>query len=163
MSVVWSLKVEFAVNIMKTYTIKEKDIKRKWYLIDARDMVLGRLASEVANILRGKNKPEYSPHLDLGDNVIIVNADKVVLTGNKLEKKMYYHHSGYPGGLKKFTYAELMGRKPDFVVRKAVKGMLPHNRLGRSMLRKLHVYAGPDHPHQAQKPERLGLEEAKKK
>ncbi len=147
---------------MKTYAVKAGEIRRKWYLIDAQDLVLGRLASEVASILKGKQKPEYSPHLDLGDNVIIVNADKVKLTGNKLDKKFYYRHSGYPGGLKKMSYRELMERKPEFVVKKAVKGMLPHNRLGRSMLRKLHVYAGPDHPHQAQKPEKLELKEAER-
>jgi len=145
---------------MKTYAVKAGEIERKWYLVDAQGMVLGRLAAEVARILKGKHKPCYSPHLDVGDNVIVVNAEKVVLTGNKAEKKVYYHHSGYPGGLKETVYADLMRRKPEFVVRKAVRGMLPHNRLGRSMLRKLHVYAGPDHPHQAQKPERLELPQA---
>ncbi len=144
---------------MKTYTVKAGEIERKWYLIDAQDLVLGRLASQVACILKGKTKPEYSPHLDLGDNVIIVNADKVRLTGNKLDKKFYYRHSGYPGGLKRMSYRELMEKKPEFVVKKAVKGMLPHNRLGRRMLRKLHVYAGPHHPHQAQKPEKLEIKE----
>ncbi len=147
---------------MKTYSVKAKEIERKWYLVDAQGLVLGRLASEVASILKGKHKPQYSTHLDVGDNVIVVNADKVVLTGNKLEKKVYYHHSGYPGGLKETVYSDLMKRKPDFVIRKAVRGMLPHNRLGRSMLRKLHVYAGPDHPHQAQKPEKLDLEKARR-
>jgi large subunit ribosomal protein L13 len=147
---------------MKTYSVKAGEIERKWYLVDAQDMVLGRLASEVASILKGKRKPIYSTHLDVGDNVIVVNADKIVLTGNKLEKKIHYRHSGYPGGLKETAYADLMKRKPDFVVRKAVRGMLPHNRLGRSMLRKLHVYAGPDHPHQAQKPEKLDLGKARR-
>ena len=147
---------------MKTYSVKAGEIERKWYLVDAQDMVLGRLASEVASILKGKRKPIYSTHLDVGDNVIVVNAGKIVLTGNKLEKKIHYRHSGYPGGLKETVYADLMKKKPDFVVRKAVRGMLPHNRLGRSMLRKLHVYAGPDHPHQAQKPEKLDLEKARR-
>ncbi len=151
---------ESAEPRMKTYTVKAGEIERKWYLVDARDLVLGRLASEVARILKGKHKPCYSPHLDVGDNVIVVNADKVRLTGGKADKKVYYRHSGYPGGLRETVYADLMRKKPEFVVRKAVRGMLPHNRLGRSMLRKLHVYAGPDHPHQAQKPEKLELPQA---
>jgi large subunit ribosomal protein L13 len=147
---------------MKTYTVKAGDIERKWYVIDAEDLVLGRLASEVAQILRGKRNPTYSPHLDVGDNVIIINSDKVKLTGNKLENKIYYRHSGYPGGLKEIPYSELMKRKSDFVITKAVRGMLPHNRLGRQMLKKLHVYKGPRHPHQAQLPEQLELAEARR-
>jgi large subunit ribosomal protein L13 len=142
---------------MKTYSVKQADIVRKWYLVDADGMVLGRLAAELAKILKGKNKPIYTTHMDVGDNVVVVNADKVVLTGNKLQKKIHYHHSGYPGGLKETNYEVLMRDKPAMVVEKAVRGMLPKNRLGRSMLGKLHVYAGPDHPHQAQQPEVLSL------
>ena len=142
---------------MRTYSTKKSDIERKWYLVDAQGAVLGRLASEVATILRGKRKPIYAPHLDTGDHVVVVNADKVVLTGDKPEKKKYYRHSGYPGGLREFSYRELLQNKPELVVEKAVRGMLPKNRLGRAMLKKLHVYAGPDHPHGAQKPERLTL------
>lgn len=142
---------------MKTYSVKQADITRSWWLVDAEGMVLGRLAAELAKILKGKNKPIYTTHMDVGDNVIVVNADKVVLTGNKLQKKIYYRHSGYPGGLKEIPYETLMRDKPELVVEKAVRGMLPKNRLGRAMLKKLHVYAGPDHPHQAQKPETLSL------
>jgi large subunit ribosomal protein L13 len=137
--------------------VKREDITRNWYLVDADGVVLGRLAVELAKILRGKNKPIYTTHLDVGDHVIVVNADKVVLTGNKLEKKVYYHHSGYPGGLKETPYASLMRDKPELAIEKAVRGMLPKNRLGRSMLKKLHVYSGPDHPHKAQKPQELSL------
>ena len=142
---------------MKTYSIKQADITRTWYLVDADGMVLGRLAAELSKILRGKNKPTFTPHMDVGDHVIVVNADKVVLTGNKLQKKVYYHHSGYPGGLKETSYEALMRDKPELAVEKAVRGMLPKNRLGRSMIKKLHVYSGPDHPHKAQKPEVLSL------
>ncbi|MFW6113758.1 MAG: 50S ribosomal protein L13 [Actinomycetota bacterium] len=143
---------------MKTHSVKEADITREWYLIDADGWVLGRLASELAKILRGKNKPTYSPHMDVGDHVIVVNAGKVRLTGNKLQKKAFYRHSGYPGGLKETPYEDLIRKKPEFVIEKAVKGMMPDNRLGRAMMSKLHVYSGPDHPHQAQKPEKLNLE-----
>nr|WP_303646153.1 50S ribosomal protein L13 [Candidatus Solincola tengchongensis] len=143
--------------MMKTYSTKKADIERRWYLVDAQGMVLGRLASEVAKILKGKNKPIYVPHMDVGDHVVVVNAEKVVLTGDKLDKKKYYRHSGYPGGLREFTYRTLLREKPEMVVEKAVRGMLPKNRLGRAMIRKLHVYAGPDHPHQAQKPEKISL------
>lgn len=142
---------------MRTYSTKKSDIERKWYLVDAQGAVLGRLASEVATILRGKRKPIYAPHLDTGDHVVVVNADKVVLTGEKLDRKKYYRHSGYPGGLRETSYRKLVQEKPELVVEKAVRGMLPKNRLGRAMLRKLHVYAGPDHPHQAQRPEKLTL------
>jgi len=142
---------------MKTYSVKQADITRSWWLVDADGIPLGRLAVEIAKILRGKNKPIYTTNIDVGDYVIVINAKKVVLTGNKLQKKVYYHHSGYPGGLKETRYEELMRDKPEMVVEKAVRGMLPKNRLGRSMLNKLHVYAGPDHPHQAQKPEKLSL------
>lgn len=142
---------------MKTYSVKQADITRSWYLVDADGMVLGKLAVELAKILKGKNKPIYTTHLDVGDHVIVVNAKKVMLTGNKLQKKTYYRHSGYPGGLKEISYEMLMRDNPELAVEKAVRGMLPKNRLGRSMLGKLHVYAGPDHPHKAQKPEKLDL------
>jgi large subunit ribosomal protein L13 len=142
---------------MKTYSVKQADITRTWYVVDADGIPLGRLAAELAKILRGKNKPIYSPHLDVGDNVVVINAAKIMLTGNKLQKKIFYHHSGYPGGLKETPYEVLMRDKPELVVEKAVRGMLPKNRLGRSMLKKLHVYAGQDHPHKAQKPEILPL------
>jgi large subunit ribosomal protein L13 len=142
---------------MKTYSVKQADITRSWWLVDADGLVLGRLAAELAKILKGKNKPIYTTHLDVGDHVIVVNADKVMLTGNKLQKKIYYRHSGYPGGLKEIPYEVLMRDKPELVVEKAVRGMLPKNRLGRSMLKKLHVYSGPDHPHAAQKPDELSL------
>ena len=142
---------------MKTYSVKQADITRSWWLVDADGLVLGRLAAELAKILKGKNKPIYTTHLDVGDHVIVVNADKVMLTGNKLQKKIYYRHSGYPGGLKEIPYEVLMRDKPELMVEKAVRGMLPKNRLGRSMLKKLHVYSGPDHPHAAQKPDELSL------
>ena len=134
------------------------NIERKWYIVDATGKVLGRLASRVATILRGKHKPEYAPHLDVGDHVIVINAEKVVLTGKKLEQKEYRRFSGYPGGLKRIKYEKLMKEKPEFVVEKAIKGMLPHTKLGRKMAKKLRVYRGPEHPHQAQKPEPLELE-----
>jgi large subunit ribosomal protein L13 len=133
-------------------------VQRKWFVVDGDGQVLGRLASQVANILRGKHKPTYTPHVDTGDFVIIVNCTKVVLTGRKLDQKVYYHHSGFPGGLKETMYRDLMADKPDFAVRKAVKGMLPKGPLGRQMLRKLYVYAGAEHNHQAQQPETLQLE-----
>lgn len=138
---------------MKTYSVKSADITRKWYVVDAAGLPVGRLAAELAKILKGKNKATYSPHLDVGDNVIVVNADKMVMTGNKLKDKVHYTHSGYPGGLKEISYEVLMRDKPQMVLHKAVQGMLPKNRLGRSMIRKLHVYTGPDHPHKAQAPE----------
>lgn len=138
-----------------TYSAKPADIERKWYLVDASGIVLGRLASEVAQILRGKHKPIFTPSMDTGDHVIIINAEKVEVTGGKEEKKIYHHHSGYPGGLKSKTYQEVRGRKPERVIENAVKGMLPHNRIGRASLKKLHVYRGPEHPHTAQKPEAL--------
>ena len=138
---------------MKTYMATPSTIERKWYVVDAQDQTLGRLASEVAIVLRGKHKPQYTPHLDTGDNVIVINADKVKLTGNKASQKMYYRHTGYTGNLKSFTYKEMMEKFPERVIKYAVKGMVPHNKLGRQMLTKLHVYAGREHPHQAQKPE----------
>jgi large subunit ribosomal protein L13 len=140
---------------MKTYSPKASEIKHEWYLVDAEDKTLGRLASEIAKVLRGKHKPIYAPHLDTGDYVIVINAEKVHVTGNKLDQKMYYRHSGYPGGLKSVTLREQLERRPTRVIRSAVKGMLPHNRLGRAMMRKLKIYAGESHPHQAQQPKRL--------
>jgi ribosomal protein L13, bacterial type len=137
---------------MKTYSPKPEHIERRWYVIDAGGQVLGRLASEAAAILRGKHKPIYAPHMDTGDNVIIINASKVEITGNKDTKKFAYRHSGYPGGIKGTAYGKLMADKPAFVVEKAIRGMLPKNRLGRSMISKLHVVPGPEHRHQAQKP-----------
>lgn len=138
---------------MRTFMAKKQDIPRKWYIIDAANKTLGRLASEAAAILRGKHKPIFTPHVDTGDFVIIINAEKVVLTGKKLQNKMYYRHSGYPGGLKMVNCETLMQKKPETVIERAIKGMLPHNRLGDDMYRKLKVYKGSEHPHQAQKPE----------
>lgn len=142
---------------MSTYVAKAADIKRKWYVIDADGLILGRLASEVAKILRGKNKAEYTPFLDTGDYVIIVNASKIALTGKKLDQKMYRYHTNYPGGLKEIKYRDMMQKKPEKVVELAVKGMLPKNALGLAMFKKLKVYAGPEHEHTAQKPEQLTL------
>ncbi|HID16508.1 MAG TPA: 50S ribosomal protein L13 [Candidatus Atribacteria bacterium] len=138
---------------MKTYVPKKEEIKRKWYVIDATGKPLGRLATQVANILRGKHKPIYTPFIDTGDYVIIVNAEKVVLTGNKEEQKVYYRHSGYPGGIKKIPYKKMKEKFPERVIKIAVKGMIPHNSMGRKMLRKLKVYKGEKHPHEAQMPE----------
>ena len=140
---------------MKTYMAKPAEVERKWYVVDATDMVLGRLASQVAMVLRGKNKPTFTPNVDTGDYVIIINADKVRLTGKKLEKKYYRYHTGYIGGLKEVQYKKLMAEKPEFVVYKAVKGMLPKNAIGRTMIKKLHVYAGNEHNHHAQQPVEL--------
>ncbi|MBB4913915.1 50S ribosomal protein L13 [Streptosporangium saharense] len=137
---------------MRTYTPKPAEVERQWFIIDATDIVLGRLASHVAILLRGKHKPIFANHVDTGDFVIVINADKVALTGNKLEQKKAYRHSGYPGGLRSVTYGELMEKRPDRAVEKAVKGMLPKNALGRKMIKKLKVYAGSEHPHQAQRP-----------
>jgi large subunit ribosomal protein L13 len=147
---------------MKTYAPKPKDIERRWYVIDADGVVLGRLATEVAQILRGKHKPIYAPHADTGDHVVVINAQGVRLTGDKAEQKIEYRHSGYPGGLTETKYGRLMGERPSYVVEKAVKGMLPHNSLGRSMASKLQVYDGAEHPHEAQKPEALKLGEIPK-
>lgn len=138
---------------MKTYMAKPTDVDRKWYVIDASNQTLGRLATEVATILRGKHKPTFTPHVDTGDFVIVINAEKVRLTGNKLSQKKYQHHSGYPGGLKEMDYRTLLQRRPEKAIELAVKGMLPHNRLGDQMYKKLKVYRGSEHPHQAQKPE----------
>ena len=147
---------------MPTFTPKPADITRAWHVVDADGLVLGRVATEVARVLRGKHKPIYAPHVDTGDHVIIVNADKIVLTADKAEKKMVYRHSGYPGGLKSQTYANLLEVKPADAVRKSVRGMLPKNRLGRQMLKKLKVYTGPHHPHSAQKPQPLPIEHARR-
>ena len=142
---------------MKTYTPRPRDIERRWYLIDAGGVILGRLASEVAAILRGKHKPIFAPHMDTGDHVVVVNASGVRLTGGKEEKKLARRHSGYPGGLTETTYTRLLATRPAFAVEKAIRGMLPKNSLGRAMIGKLKVYAGPEHPHRAQNPERLSL------
>lgn len=138
---------------MKSYLAKASDIEQNWYVIDASDKVLGRLASEVATLLRGKHKATYTPNVDTGDFVVIINAEKIRLTGNKLSQKMYRRHTGYPGGLKEMDYRTLLQKKPERAVEHAVKGMLPHNRLGNLMFKKLKVYKGSEHPHQAQKPE----------
>ena len=140
---------------MKTYMASPADIERKWYVVDAEGQTLGRLSAEIAKVLRGKNKPVFTPHVDTGDYVIVVNADKVKVTGKKLEQKIYYHHSDYVGGMKETTLKEMMAKKPEAVIELAVKGMLPNGPLGRTMIKKLHVYAGPEHAHQAQKPEVL--------
>jgi large subunit ribosomal protein L13 len=144
---------------MKTYSPRPRDIERRWYVIDASGAVLGRLSTEVAAILRGKHKPIFAPHMDTGDHVIVVNAAGVRLTGGKEDKKVAYRHSGYPGGLTETKYSKLLAEKPAFAVEKAVKGMLPKNRLGRAMVKKLQVYAGPEHRHQAQQPQPLKLGE----
>jgi large subunit ribosomal protein L13 len=143
---------------LKTYSAKKEEVQRKWYIVDAEGKVLGRLASQIARILRGKHKPIYTPHVDTGDHVIVINAEKVRLTGRKWEQKVYYRHSGYPGGLKEIVAEKMRREHPERVIEHAVWGMLPKNRLGRKMMKKLRVYAGPDHPHQAQKPEPLELE-----
>ena len=142
---------------MKTYMPSGKNIERKWYVVDAEGQTLGRLASQVASVLRGKNKPEFTPFLDMGDYVIVINADKVVLTGKKLDEKVYSTHTGQPGGLCEIPYKQLLKTKPELAVKTAVKGMLPKNTLGRDMLKKLKVYAGPEHNHQAQQPIELKL------
>ncbi len=136
---------------------KASEVDRRWYLVDAEGKVLGRLATEIATILRGKNKPEYTPHMDMGDFVVVVNADKVVLTGKKEQQKLYRRHTGYPSGLREVPYERMMAKHPERVLEKAVRGMLPKNALGRSMFRKLKVYAGPNHKHEAQKPEKIEL------
>ena len=140
---------------MKTYMANPDKIERKWYVVDAEGQTLGRLAAEVAKVLRGKNKPEFTPHIDTGDNVIVINAEKIIDTGKKLDQKVYYHHSDYVGGMKETTLREMMAKKPEQVIELAVKGMLPKGPLGRTMIKKLHVYAGAEHAHQAQKPEVL--------
>ena len=145
----------FSAMRTSTYQAKPSDRERNWVVIDAEGKTLGRLATQIADLLRGKRKPTYTPHVDVGDFVVVVNAEKIAVTGNKLEQKRYWRHSGYPGGIRSRTLAEQLERRPEEVIRKAVKGMLPRNRLARQQLRKLKVYAGPDHPHAAQKPEPL--------
>jgi large subunit ribosomal protein L13 len=140
---------------MRTYSPKAGEITREWYVIDAEGQTLGRLATRVASVLRGKHKPTFAPHMDMGDHVIIVNAEKIVLTGAKADQKLYHHHSGYPGGLRGVPFATMLDRRPTQVVETAVNGMLPKNRLGRQMAKKLKVYAGPEHPHAAQQPKPL--------
>jgi large subunit ribosomal protein L13 len=150
---------EFMVNVgTKTFNLKREEIKRKWYVVDARDKILGRLATEIAKKLRGKDKPTFTPHVDCGDFIIIINAEKIkVKGGNKLEDKKYYRHSGYVGNLKVTSLEEMLKKNPEFVIKNAVRGMIPHNTLGRIVLRKLKVYSGPDHPHKAQNPEIIDL------
>ncbi len=146
---------------MTTYSPKAAEIERQWHVVDADGLVLGRMATEVARVLRGKHKPTFAPHLDTGDHVIVVNADKVVLTSDKAQNKIVYRHTGYPGGIKSTTYARMLENRPVEAVRGSIRGMLPKNRLGRQMLTKLKVYAGPDHPHGAQKPRPLVLDHAR--
>jgi large subunit ribosomal protein L13 len=143
--------------MMKTFSAKAEEVERKWYLVDAKGCVLGRLATAVASRLRGKHKPIYTPHVDTGDHIVVINANKVTLTGHKWDDKVYYRHSGYMGGLKSTTAKELLEKRPEDLVKSAVKGMLPKNRLGRQMFKKLKVYAGSEHPHEAQSPEMLQL------
>ena len=143
---------------MKTYSAKPGEITREWYLVDADGQTLGRLATRIADMLRGKGKPEYTPHVDTGDFVIVINAEKISVTGNKRVNKRYYRHSGYPGGLRSRTLEDMLERRPEEVIRMAVKGMLPRTRLGRQQLRKLKVYAGPDHPHAAQQPQPMEVD-----
>ena len=143
--------------MMKTYQAKKEEVDRRWHLINAEGKVLGRLATDVAKVLRGKNKPIFTPHVDTGDFVIVINAKKVMLTGRKMKNKIYYHHTGYPGGIKEMNAEKLLAKKPAEMIRMAVKGMLPKTSLGRQMLRKLKVYAGPHHPHESQKPAPLEL------
>lgn len=142
---------------MKTYSLKLGDVEKKWYLVDAEGKTLGRFATQIAAILRGKHKPTFTPHMDMGDNIIVVNAEKVQLTGRKAEQKKYYRHSGYPGGIKVTSFSDMIEKKPKMVITIAVKGMLPHNRLGRRILKNLKVYSGTEHPHASQNPEKLEL------
>ena len=141
----------------KTFSAKKEEVKRDWYVVDASDIVLGRLATQIANVLRGKNKPIFTPHVDTGDFVVVINADKIRLTGRKWEQKTFYRHSGYPGGLKSITAIKIKDKKPEFLIKHAVRGMLPHNKLGRKQIKKLKVFAGPDHTHQAQCPKPLSI------
>jgi large subunit ribosomal protein L13 len=145
-----------------TYTPRASEITRSWFIVDAEDLVLGRMSTEVARILRGKHKPTFAPHIDTGDHVVIINASKVVLSSGKADKKKVFRHSGYPGGIKEQSFADLLAKRPEDAVRRSIRGMLPKNRLGRQQLRKLKVYAGPTHPHHAQKPEPLDLADARR-
>lgn len=147
-----------ALKTQRTWNAKPGEVEQRWYLIDAEGQTLGRLATRIADTLRGKGKPEYTPHVDTGDFVVVVNAEKIAVTGKKLDEKLYHRHSGYPGGLSSRPLRAELERRPTEVLRRAVKGMLPRNRLSRAQLRKLKIYAGPDHPHEAQQPERLELE-----
>ncbi len=142
---------------LKTFSLRKEDIERKWYVVDAEGQVLGRLASKMATILRGKHKETFTPHLDMGDHIVVVNANKFLVTGKKAEQKAYYRHTGYPGGLRTEKYKKLIQEHPETIIQKAVWGMLPHNRLGRKMIKKLKIYASPEHPHIAQQPEVLSL------
>lgn len=142
---------------MRTFSLRAEDIKKNWYLVDAQGQVLGRLATRIATVLRGKHKPTFSPHLDMGDCVVVTNAERVIATGDKESKKVYWRHSGFPGGQKTQTLETLRQKHPDRIIKNAVRGMLPHNRLGRKMLKHLKVYTGPDHPHQAQQPQPLDI------
>ena len=148
---------------MNTYTPKKSEIERTWHLVDAEGLVLGRMATEIATILRGKHKATYAPHIDTGDHVIVINADKVVLTSGKAQRKMVYRHTGFPGGIRSDTYGDLLSKKPAEIVRQSIRGMVPKNRLGRQQMSKLQVYAGPTHPHQDQKPVPLEIEHARVK
>jgi len=154
----WPLGPPCGFSLMKTYVAKPTDRRRDWLVVDAEGQTLGRLATRIADTLRGKRKPEYTPHVDTGDFVVVVNAEKIQVTGNKLEQKRYWRHTGYPGGIKSRSLAEMLDRRPEEVIRKAVKGMLPRNRLARKQLTKLKVYAGPDHPHAAQKPQPMEID-----
>ena len=145
--------------MQKTWNAKPGEVQQRWYVVDADGRTLGRLATQIADVLRGKTKPEYTPHVDTGDFVVVINAEKIAVTGDKLHEKLYYRHSGYPGGLKKRTLGEMLARRPEEVIRLAVRGMLPRNRLARKQLTKLKVYAGPQHPHEAQRPEPLPVED----
>lgn len=144
-------------GVVKTFSAKEQAVMRKWYIVDATDKTLGRISTQIAKYLRGKHKPEYTPHVDTGDFVVVINADKVAVTGNKLTDKVYYHHTGHPGGIKSSTLEQMLEKHPTRVIEKAVKGMLPKNSLGRKMYGKLKVYAGAEHPHAAQQPESIEL------
>jgi large subunit ribosomal protein L13 len=150
-------------RIFRTWSPKASEIKRDWLLVDADGQVLGRFATQIATLLRGKHKPTYTPHMDLGDNVVVINAEKIRVTGKKPQQKMYYRHSGYPGGLKAISYYNLHQKRPERIIKLAVKGMLPKNRLGRRMLKKLHIYAGPRHPHAAQQPQPYAIETTKER
>ena len=151
------LKCNLWKDVMKTESIKFEQIKRKWFLVDANDQLLGRMASKIAKIIRGKHKANFTPHMDCGDNVVVINADKVILTGNKENSKEYWRHTGYPGGQKTVSYKKMLETYPDRVINNAVKGMLPHNKLGRKLLKHLKVYKGDVHPHAAQNPESLTI------
>lgn len=142
---------------MKTYSPKQGEVAREWFVVDAEEKILGRLATQIATRLRGKHKPEFAPHVDTGDFVVVVNAEKIRVTGAKLDQKKYYHHTGYPGGIREISLKDLLATKPEEVIRKAVRGMLPKNRLGRAMLKKLKIYAGTEHPHGAQNPKQLDI------